>query len=66
MPAQIPTEQLRSQDWNTRKLLEPLIENVEVLTGQRPGFAPLDALPPGAALGDVITKINAILTRMQG
>lgn len=63
MPS-IPKENLDFFDPAQRQLLEPIIEHVEVVSGQR--LPPIAELPPGASLGDVIQKVNEWLRRAQG
>ena len=46
------------------QILEPLKTNVELITGARPGSTSLNALGSDAALSDVITKVNQILSRI--
>ncbi len=65
MAAQIPSHLLMQLDPVLREILAPLIENVEQLTGQRPGLPPIETLPAGAQLPDVIRKINEKITRDQ-
>lgn len=65
MPAPIPSHLLAQIDPVLRAILEPLIENVEQLTGQRQGLPPIAPLPPGAQLADAIRKINEKITRDQ-
>ena len=66
MPAPIPREALFAFTPEQQRLLSPLIENVEMLTGMRPNNPPIDPPPPGASLGDVIILIKRLLARMQG
>jgi hypothetical protein len=50
----------------TDPLLSPMKERLEILGGDRPGFAPIATLSTGASLSDVIAKVNEIIVRMQG
>jgi hypothetical protein len=65
MPAQVPTHLLEQLDPILRALLEPLIENVQTLTGTRPGVEPIAQLPPGASAGEVLQKVNEVINRNQ-
>ena len=49
-------------DRRVASLLQPIKQNIETLTGVRGG--PLTQLPSDATLADVISKINAIIVRM--
>jgi hypothetical protein len=46
------------------QIVEPLKQNVELITGVRPGSVALSALPTTATLADVITQLNKILSRI--
>jgi hypothetical protein len=46
------------------RVLEPLKQNVELMTGARPGMTNVTQLPTTAALSDVIAKVNEILSRL--
>jgi hypothetical protein len=48
----------------TRSVVEALKENVEEVRGLR--GTKIKALPSTATLADVITKINEVITRLQG
>lgn len=50
------------QDQSVAALLRPLKENVEILTGARGGS--LTTLNSSATLGEVISKINEIIDRL--
>lgn len=47
------------------RVVEPLKQNVELITGARPGAVSLDPLPTTATLSDVITQLNKILSRIE-
>lgn len=49
-------------DQRVASLLRPMKENIESITGARGG--PLVQLPSDATLDDVISKINAIIVRL--
>lgn len=49
-------------DLRVASLLRPMKENIESLTGIRGG--PLTELAPDASLAEVISKINAIIVRL--
>jgi hypothetical protein len=61
--AAIPSTQ--GIDAPTRKVIEPLIEVVETITGRRPKVAKVAALPKNATLSEVIAKVNEIADRLQ-
>lgn len=44
---------------------EAVKENLEILTGRRPNVAKLTKLASTASTADIITKINALLDRLQ-
>lgn len=46
------------------QVIEPLKANVELITGARPGLTSLTPLGTDAALSDVISKVNQILSRI--
>lgn len=46
------------------QVVEPMKQNIEMITGARAGSTSLAPLPSNASLADVITKINAILSRI--
>jgi hypothetical protein len=46
------------------RVIEPIKANVEIMSGARPGSTALTALPSAASLSDVITQLNAILSRI--
>ena len=50
------------QDRRIASLLQPMKQNIEQLTGVRGGA--LTQLPSDASLADVISKINAIIDRL--
>ena len=50
------------QDQSVAALLRPLKENVEIMTGARGGS--LTTLNSSATLGEVISKINEIIDRL--
>lgn len=45
--------------------IEPVKQNIELITGARPGAVTIDPLPPTATLADVITQLNKILSRIE-
>jgi Tfp pilus assembly protein PilO len=49
-------------DQRVASLLQPMKQNIEQLTGVRGG--PLTQLPSDASLAEVISKINAIIVRL--
>ncbi|NBX50943.1 hypothetical protein EBT25_13680 [bacterium] len=46
------------------QVVEPLKQNVELITGARPGSTALSPLASTATLSDVITQVNLILSRI--
>jgi hypothetical protein len=46
------------------QIVEPIKTNIELMNGSRPGSVALTALPSTATLSDVITQLNAILSRI--
>lgn len=46
------------------RVIEPIKQNVEIITGARPGLKDLSSLSSTATLADVITKVNQILSRI--
>lgn len=46
------------------QVVEPLKQNVELITGARPGSTALSPLASTATLADVITQVNLILSRI--
>ena len=46
------------------QVVEPLKQNVELITGARPGYTELFPLATTATLADVITQVNLILSRI--
>ena len=47
------------------RILEPMKQNIELLTGARPGAVSITPLPPTATLADCITQLNLILSRIE-
>ena len=47
------------------KILVPIKENIERVTGQLPGIDRVQKLQSTAALTDVINKLNELIDRMQ-
>jgi len=52
-------------DVPTKKVLDPMIEVLETITGRRPKVVKLTALPENATLAEVIAKVNEIADRLQ-
>lgn len=46
------------------RVVEPIKQNVEIITGARPGVSEISALSSTATLADVIAKVNQILSRI--
>lgn len=47
------------------RVVEPLKQNVELITGARPGAVSIDPLSDNATLAQVITQLNLILSRIE-
>jgi hypothetical protein len=60
-PAIPPTSTL---PLDVARVVEPLKQNMESVTGARPGSVVITALPATATLADVITQMNKILSRI--
>lgn len=48
---------------NIKSMLDPIKENIEIITGRRAGS--VDALDGSATTAQVIAKINEIIDRLQ-
>lgn len=46
------------------RIIEPIKQNVELMTGARPGSAELAPLPANASLADVVAKVNQLISRI--
>lgn len=60
-PAIPPTSSL---DLDLARIVEPMKQNIEMITGARPGSVPLSPLASTATLSDVIVQLNKILSRI--
>lgn len=60
-PAIPPTSTL---DPKLSSLLEPIKQNIEAITGARPGSVAITSLASTASLADVITAVNKLLSRI--
>ena len=58
----IPSTQTLPPD--LARIIAPIKENVEILTGVRHGTAPLSQIPTNASLNQIIAAINAIIIRL--
>jgi hypothetical protein len=47
------------------RVVEPMKQNIELLTGSRPGAVSIEPLPATATLDDCITQLNLILSRIE-
>lgn len=47
------------------RVIEPLKQNVEMITGARPGAESIEPLAATATLAQVITQLNLILSRIE-
>jgi hypothetical protein len=61
-PAIPPTSML---PLDVARVVEPMKQNIELLTGARPGAVSIDPLPETATLADCITQLNLILSRIE-
>lgn len=61
-PAIPPTSMLPLE---LARVVEPMKQNIELVTGARPGAVSLSPLPSTATLADVITQLNKILSRIE-
>lgn len=61
-PAIPPTSMLAL---DVARVVEPMKQNIELLTGARPGAVSIDPLPSTATLADCITQLNLILSRIE-
>lgn len=53
-----------SQDLRLYPFLTAIKENIEIITGARPGISEIQQLASTATLADVINKINEIVVRL--
>jgi hypothetical protein len=51
-------------DRATQQMLSAMKENIELITGARPGFTTIRSLPPTATNEEIISKINEIVARI--
>lgn len=47
------------------RVVEPMKQNIEIITGSRPGSETIDPLPTTATLAQVIAQLNLILSRIE-
>lgn len=47
------------------RVVEPMKQNIEMVTGARPGAVSISPLPATATLADCITQLNKILSRIE-
>ena len=47
------------------RIVEPMKQNIELVTGARPGAVSITPLPTTATLADCITQLNLILSRIE-
>ncbi len=50
---------------NLAQVIEPMKQNIEMVTGARPGAVSINPLPPTATLADCINQLNLILSRIE-
>lgn len=50
---------------NLAQVIEPMKQNIEMVTGARPGAVSISPLPPTATLADCINQLNLILSRIE-
>ena len=58
----IPGTSSLSQD--LARVIEPIKQNVEIITGARPGVSEIQPLASTASLSDVISKVNELISRI--
>jgi len=58
----IPGTSSLSQD--LARVIEPIKQNVEIITGARPGMSGVTPLASTASLSDVISKVNELISRI--
>lgn len=59
-----PTITTSGIDPQIARVLEPVRQSIEMLTGVRAGIKELKGLPQGASMNDVVEKINEIISRL--
>jgi hypothetical protein len=47
------------------RVVEPMKQNIEMVTGARPGAVSISPLPATATLADCIAQLNLILSRIE-
>jgi hypothetical protein len=47
------------------RVVEPMKQNIEMVTGARPGAVSISPLPETATLADCINQLNLILSRIE-
>lgn len=47
------------------RVVEPMKQNIEMVTGARPGAVSISPLPATATLADCINQLNLILSRIE-
>lgn len=47
------------------RVVEPMKQNIEMVTGARPGAVTISPLPATATLADCINQLNLILSRIE-
>ena len=46
------------------RVIEPIKQNIEIITGARPGVTEVQPLPSTASLSQVISKVNELISRI--
>ena len=59
----IPTTSMLPLD--IARVVEPMKQNIEMVTGARPGSPSIDPLPDTATTAQIITQLNLILSRIE-
>ena len=59
-----PTITTSGIDPQIARILEPVKQSIEMLTGVRNGLEELDGLPREASLTEAVAKINEIIARL--
>lgn len=55
---------VNTEDRTVNQAFAAIKENIELLTGSRPGSAPLPLLASTATLADVISAMNSLISRI--
>ena len=64
MPKKPGIPSVATPDPKINSLLIAVKENIELITGARPGISELTQLPTGATNAEIVSKINEIVSRL--